>query len=307
MTHEQKLLDADNSIKTHGRSFFWATVFLPRETKSEIQALYRFLRAVDDVVDSQEMSSEEKLSFLKTIEVSMDRENSGHPVIDDFRRFFTGSKLPKEVFMDFLKGMNTDIGTVRLKTDNDLLLYAYRVAGVVGTMMCAVLKVENPRYADHAIQLGIAMQLTNVARDVCEDAQRHRVYLPDERVPHETVLAYYSGGEEKYANAIMRAVRDLLELAESYYERGIAGLVGVPWRARFGILLAARLYRAIGRKIKKVGNASLRTRVFVSGPEKVLHVAMTVVEFVLLFVVKKKPNHPRKLKSARTLASWIIE
>ena len=177
-------------------------------------------------------------------------------------------RIDPSIPLDLITGVESDLGEVRLATMAELEQYCYRVAGTVGLMMTAALDVTTPEALPHAVDLGIAMQLTNICRDVREDALQGRRYLPAALVgpldPAELVAP--TGATRATA---VGAVHTLLHLADRYYASGEAGLKYLPRGARFGILVAARLYRQIGHVLRRRDADCWSSRAYVGGPGKV--------------------------------------
>ena len=241
------------ALAFHARSFRWASAFLNRSQRRRVAALYAFCRAVDDLADG-EWSTPEARRDLERLQSALAAEPSGRAFWPEGYLWFRGLCLECgidfRVVQELLAGMTSDVGSVRLQTDRDLVRYCYRAAGTVGVMMCAVLGVRDARAWRHAVDLGIAMQMTNICRDVREDAAASRVYLPADR------LAAYGATPEQLvegevdSEAVSVVVNDVLTLAERYYQSGDAGMRYLPPRARWAVLVASRLYRAIGRRLR---------------------------------------------------------
>jgi 15-cis-phytoene synthase len=302
----------DNSLKTNAKSFFWGTLFMPRGMVRQIETLYVFLREVDDIVDDASKTAEERSLGLDSIREEIRDAKSRRPHIQAFLDLMKSQQIESEILTEFLEGMETDIQGVRFKEDADLFLYGYRVAGVVGQMMFRLLQVRERELEKNAVHLGIAMQLTNICRDVQEDALRGRLYLPLSRLPDAdgpvTQLV-----KQGFPNPnVFSTVQDLIRISEEYYVRGMAGISGIPWRARFGILLAARLYRAIGRKILRRGPSALRSRTMVSRIEKVFHLFIALGQFLFVFG-KQSPDMGRQVPSSDPLTGaprpqiWLLD
>ncbi|MGB8328571.1 MAG: phytoene/squalene synthase family protein [Polyangiales bacterium] len=236
------------------RSFRWASAFLSRSQRRRVAALYAFCRAVDDLADS-EWTTPDAQRDLDNILVALDAEPGGRLFWPShylwFRELCLECSIDFGVVRELIMGMSSDLGVVELRSDRELVRYCYRAAGTVGLMMCSVLGVRDPRAWRHAIDLGIAMQLTNIARDVLEDAQAGRVYLPADRLraygvaPEELVRGHAD------PHAVRLVVDDVLTMAEGYYRSGDAGARFLPSRARWSILVASRLYRGIGRRLRR--------------------------------------------------------
>ena len=155
-----------------------------------------------------------------------------------------------------------DLSLVRIKTEAQLIEYCYQVAGTVGLMMCKILRVERHEAFFHAVDLGIAMQLTNICRDVREDAQLDRVYLPESMIgimkPENVLIA---GGSDR--TSLIHTVTILLNKADEYYASAYAGLCHLPFRSRVSILIAAKLYQQIGTEIQREHFKGLRVKAYV--------------------------------------------
>jgi phytoene synthase len=185
--------------------------------------------------------------------------------------------VPLDAALELVEGCTMDLGRVRVPDEERLLRYAYLVAGTVGRMMTSVLGSRSESAIPHAISLGIGMQLTNIARDVAEDAANDRVYLP------ATWLAELGIDQERVARGtadrtkLVLVVRRLVALAERYYRHGEAGLAYLPWRTRIGIGVASRVYRAIGHTVARRGEPALTERTVLSPLARLRHAVGGIV------------------------------
>jgi phytoene synthase len=231
-------IDPDAVITAHSRSFSTASRFLPKSIRGDVVKLYAWCRACDDAVDQAE-SFDEALAQWQILRDDVDRITRGevveHLASGLLQGLMQDCGVTRDHAIDLLTGMQIDLqldrGETAIRTEADLLRYCYHAAGVVGLMMCRVMGVQDRRAASHAKSLGIAMQLTNIARDVCEDAERGRCYLPG------------GGGPENIAKT--------LDLADQHYRHAAAGMVYLPRRCRIAILIASALYREIGQEIRR--------------------------------------------------------
>ena len=236
------------------RSFRWASAVLSRAQRRRVAALYAFCRAVDDLADADFVSSEDQAelgALLTALAAEPEGAELWPPSYLWFRELCLECGIDFGVVRELLLGMISDLDVVRVKNDRELVRYCYRAAGTVGLMMCAVLGVRDPRAWRHAIDLGIAMQLTNISRDVLEDAEACRVYLPAERLAEYGVAPEDLVDGTADAQAVSMVVDDVLRMAEQYYESGDDGMRYLPARARWAILVASRLYRGIGRRLRR--------------------------------------------------------
>jgi len=234
-------------IRRHSKSFALAARLLPRAARDRAEALYAWCRAADDRIDhaADRAAAEVALADLRTEVADV---YAGRPVAtaaaDALRRAAAACGIPREYPLELLAGFEMDVLDTRYATAAELLLYCHRVAGVVGLMMCHALGVTDDEGRPHAGHLGIAMQLTNIARDVDEDWGRGRLYLPA-----EWLRGVPAPGEKLSGAVAAPAVRCCLELADRYYASGEAGLRYLSPRCRPAIRTAARVYRAIGGEV----------------------------------------------------------
>jgi phytoene synthase len=194
-------------------------------------------------------------------------EPQSDPLLQQFQRTTVHRGIPVEYPRALLDGLAMDLGDVRLRSLAELLLYAYRVAGVVGLMMCHVLGVKSQRAYRHAAHLGMAMQLTNVCRDVLEDWQRRRLYVP------ASMLEACGGSSpcadfarplpEDARQPLARATFELVALSRDYYRSGREGLTALPPRTAFAIRTAGLVYAAIGDELARRDYDTLAGRVAV--------------------------------------------
>ena len=252
----------------HGKSFRFAGRFLDKQQLEDCARLYRFCRFVDDLVDevSDADAAQIELDFLKR---DLELGHSSEPVVEDFIDLASQCQMQSEVILELIRGIESDLQPVLVSTDADLLRYCYRVAGTVGLLMCDVLGVRDPKAKAHAIDLGIGMQLTNIARDVQEDAGMGRRYVPGQWLGDIAPQAL-SNPSTRESELLVESAQRLLSLAELYYESGKAGLRFLPPRARQGIKVAASVYREIGLVVAARGFDVSAGRAYVGLPRKLL-------------------------------------
>lgn len=260
-------------LATHARSFRWAAAFLPAERRDDAAVLYAFCRAADDAVDEAPDPTGAEAA-LATLADGL--RAGGPPVARALREVAARRGMSLRAARQLVDGLAGDLEPVVVADDVALLRYCYHAAGTVGVMMSPLLGVTDPRALAHAVDLGIAMQLTNICRDVAEDAARGRVYLPRTRLEAagtspEDLLA---GRADPQRVAVV--VRDLLALADAYYQSADQGMRFIPARARLAILVASRIYRAIGWRLRRRGGDALAGRTVVPASEKVLWVVVAL-------------------------------
>ena len=263
-----------NSLKKHGKSFYWASFFLPKRNKDAATKLYSICRFFDDLADD---NSEDQTKIL-TGEFKKICDDLSHPI----NEFFTSHNLPIKILGDLVDGLVKDQTDVRIKNEKELIQYAYQVAGTVGLMMSPLIMVNNNKANKHAIDLGIAMQLTNIARDIYEDALMNRIYLPQDWISNTDISELTDISSNKDLIQIKSAIKRLILLSETYYKNGFAGMRYIPLKTRLAIFFAAKIYRAIGQKIKKNRYEYSYKRIYVSTIEKLFISFISIPEFVFL-------------------------
>jgi len=194
---------------------------------------------------------------------------SSHPVISDAIRLFHESHIDINIPISLIQGVMSDLSLVRMKDEAALMIYCYQVAGTVGLMMSKVLDIKDQRAYAHAIDLGMAMQITNICRDVAEDAQMNRIYLPATLIGDIAPSALIQP-DAPTQDKIRAALIKLLTTANYYYQSGYDGLCFLPIRARLGIAIASGLYRQIGTNLASRHYACWSFRSVVSKKLKLL-------------------------------------
>ena len=255
--HPNEKMTPYQSLAVNGRSFYWASLFLAPGARNRAAQLYAFCRVLDDLADGDISDGEVRLSRLQRA------LNSGHKGSDvppsEWQPFLQETAFSKPVLSALVDGLVRDAGgSACLDCERDLLRYAYRVAGTVGLLMCDVLDCHAPEAKDYAVDLGIAMQLTNIARDVLEDARMGRRYIPGEWVSDlspEAICAAAASAHSLNHQRVTAAVARLLALADKYYQSGAQGYRYLPARARVSIAVAARVYREIGVQLAGAGHS----------------------------------------------------
>ncbi|MEO1368230.1 MAG: phytoene/squalene synthase family protein, partial [Acidobacteriota bacterium] len=249
----------------------FAARLLPSATREQVATLYRFCRVVDDLADDLGDPTLSR-AWLDRVYRDLDRGRSELPPIADFLELAERREIPRELALELVRGLRSDLGRVRCDSVDELVRYCYQVASTVGVMMCKVLGASSSQAPLYAVDLGIAMQLTNIARDVAEDLEEDRIYLPGSWVDAETVRRGV-GGDGPAAATVFATVERLLDLAHDYYRSADAGIALLPSGARWSILTAGRSYEAIGHRIRGLGPGYWRGRVYTGTGRKVLESA----------------------------------
>jgi phytoene synthase len=269
-------------IAHHSKSFALASKLLPARSRDEAAVLYAWCRRVDDAIDSNVVDDTGALLARLTGELDAAYDGTTQDsLLAAFGHVARAREIPHAYPAELLAGMAMDLADTRYATVDDVIAYAYRVAGVVGLMMTHVLGLDDDDAVVPAAHLGIAMQLTNICRDVAEDWQRGRLYIPDEILAAHGCrdLAQQLGfALPPHAQpALAHAVRDLLALADRYYRSADRGLIALPARAAFAIRSARDVYAAIGTQIARADHDVTAGRAVVSHGKKLGHVALAAL------------------------------
>ena len=256
-----------NLLKKHAKSFYWASFFLSSNTLDKCSSLYNFCRTLDDIVDDDNNLEIKKEIFSK-FKRDFENKNLNNQIIKDIWSVIDNENISKQIIIDLFDGVETDLKEkVVINSKKDLLVYSYRVAGTVGLMMSKILKVKNKEALKGAIDLGIAMQFTNIARDVCEDKARNRQY-----VDHDFL-----------------AIREIIDDSQLFYENSFKSISDIPIRSRFSVIVARRIYRKIGDYIlkqKNIDNYNKAGKIYVPMVEKIIQTFLSIFDFIKLLFIK---------------------
>lgn len=251
--------DPQSLFKKKSRSFSLAARLLSADTRRDIALLYQFCRTVDDLADSSFEGQAPALQAMAKA-VSLETTECVHPVAADFLKLAQRRKLPLDAAHELVIASEADCGPRCIQTEVELIRFAYGVAGTVGLLMQPLLGADDSRAKPFAIDLGIGLQLTNIARDVAEDAGRERFYLPADWVQPETIRRALREGEPEAVGQVDTAVENVLHLADRYYTSALAGHWFLPARNRRALFFALSFYRAIGQKMRRHGSAAWQKR-----------------------------------------------
>ena len=258
-------------LSVYAKSFNWAGFFLPKETLKKCSALYDFCRIADNIADDDEKveNKEKKFDQFKN---NFNQKKFDDPIIKNMWDLIEEFNISLKIVQDLFIGIKSDIKEkVQFNSKKDLLIYSYRVAGTVGLMMAKILKVNNKSSLKSAIDLGIAMQLTNISRDVIEDSKNNRFYIKNN----------------------FNEISSTIYLANTFYENSFYSIKDIPISFRFSILVARRVYRKIGIKIlnkKNLENYENSGKIYVSNIEKVLETFLSIFDLIKLSFSYKKDD-----------------
>ena len=257
-----------NYLSVYAKSFNWAGFFLPKETYKKCSALYDFCRVADNIADDEGEIEIKKVKFKK-FENDFNQKNFDDPVIKNMWSLIVEFNISLKIIHDLFDGIRSDIKeSVKLDSRKDLLVYSYRVAGTVGLMMAKILKVTKKKSLKSAIDLGVAMQLTNISRDVTEDSKNNRSYINDN----------------------FAEISSTIKLADTFYKNSFLSIKDIPMSFRFSILVARRVYRKIGHKIlnkHNLENYRNSGKIYVSSIEKILETFLSIFDLIKLSLTNK--------------------
>ena len=301
--HQQKLLKELLKLKTkkdllrkNSKSFYFASIFLSKKTFNNCTILYSFCRQIDDIADKKYQDKKKQLESILKYLIDIDSPDSK---LDENIKFLINSKIiEKKCLIEIVKGVLLDTKKrIHLPNETALINYSYFVAGTVGIMMAKLLSNTLIYGYRYAVDLGIAMQLTNIMRDVIEDAKIGRVYFPKSwiNVTPKSILNRTIETE----NLLNKTSKKIYDLSEIYYNSAFKGIAFLPFKSRFAILLALYIYRKIGKKIIKNNYSNLIKRETVYTYEKVFCLIKVIMIFIFNINVHIKKYEHEKFLHAR--------
>tara|TARA_B100001121_G_scaffold71539_1_gene63351 strand:+ start:84 stop:935 length:852 start_codon:yes stop_codon:yes gene_type:complete len=261
-----------NYLAIYAKSFNWAGFFLPKKTYEKCSALYDFCREADNIADDESKIELKKDNFIKFRENFINKTYDD-PIIKNIWDLINEFNISTEILEDLFEGINSDIKeSVKINSKKELLIYSYRVAGTVGLMMAKILNVTKKQSLKSAIDLGIAMQLTNISRDVMEDKKNNRIYINDS----------------------FEDIESTIKLSEKFYKNSFNSIKEIPLSCRFSILVARRVYRKIGYKIlkkKNIENYKKSGKIYVSNIEKIIETFLSFFDLIRLSLISKNDDN----------------
>jgi len=264
------LQSCEQLMKDGSKSFFSASRILPTKIRDSAIALYAFCRLLDDMVDDQHASE----NVIEQIEYRLDRIYSQDPVDIPADRALAQVVerylIPRSLLEALIEGFKWDRSGRQYQTIEELCDYAARVASTVGVMMTLIMGVRDRAVLERACELGLAMQLTNIARDIGEDARNQRLYLPRSWLEEEGINPDEWLANPQFSEAILRVNQKLIQYADNLYQRAAHGFSGLPRNCRSAIAAASLIYSEIGRQIERQGMDSVTQRAVVSKKRKIL-------------------------------------
>ena len=263
------MVNNQSLISKHAKSFNWAGFFLSKETFSKCSVLYDFCRSIDDIVDGDETLSIRQKKFVE-FKSNFTNKNSSNSIIKNIHVLLESENISKKIVEDLFDGIESDLKpTVVISNTKNLLIYSYRVAGTVGLMMAKILKVKDVYALKGAIDLGIAMQLINIARDVIEDKKKNRSYIKHN----------------------LNSIKEVIEIADTFYKSSFIAIKYIPVVSRFAIIVARRLYKKIGDNVLKIDNIEKYNnagKTYVSNVDKIFETLLSFYDFIKLFFTSSR-------------------
>jgi len=254
-------------LSIHAKSFNWAGFFLPKKTFLNCSALYDFCRTVDNIADNDDELDVKKNNLLD-FKNNFNNKDYNNIIIKNMWSLIDRFDISTKIINDLFDGVESDLKEkVQLNSKKDLFIYSYRVAGTVGLMMAKILNVQEQNALKSAIDLGIAMQLTNISRDVAEDSKKNRIYI----------------------SANFESIKETLKIADLFYESSFSSIKEIPFSFRFSILVARRVYRQIGKNILKkenIENYNNSEKIYVTSIDKIIQTFLSIYDLITLSLVK---------------------
>ena len=266
-------MNSKNYLSIYAKSFNWSGFFLPKKIYRKCSILYDFCRTIDNIAD-QNVDLEIRKKELEEFKKKFEQKNKNDSVIKNMWDLMDEKNISKKIVDDLFDGVCSDLKKeVKIKSEKELLIYSYRVAGTVGLMMAKIFGVQKKESLQRAIDLGIAMQLTNIARDVIEDEKKNRTYLIKE------------------SNNTFLDIKNTILKADTFYNSSFEGIRDIPLNCRFSIIVARRVYRHIGKKIlekKDLFNYQKAGKIYVSNFGKIIQTILSLLDLIKLFFIRSK-------------------
>jgi len=263
-------------IAKHSKSFFWASFFLPKDIFTKCSAVYDFCRTIDDIADSNKNLNIKKKNFI-TFKKKFFQHKNSIKVIDRFKVLLQKENISEHIIQDLFDGIQTDLKTkVIIKNQKKLYIYSYQVAGTVGLIIAKILGIKNKEDFQGAVKLGVAMQFTNIARDVVEDAKNNRFYINDN----------------------FKRLKQIIQMADKLYDESMSSIVNISPRYRLAILVARRVYRQIGYEILKKKDMKtylISGKIYIKNYQKLFQTILATLDFIKSIFFKTKNINKNKV------------
>lgn len=293
---------SEESIAKGSQSFAAAARLFDRETRDDAVMLYAWCRHCDDVIDGQVAGHGQTQDFREGQRERLDElrrktaaalagNASDDYIFEALRRVVSRHDIPHRHPQELLTGFEMDVEQREYRTVSETLEYCYHVAGVVGVMMAMIMGVRDQKVLDRACDLGLAFQLTNIARDIIDDARAGRIYVPAELLTKHGVGSISPDDRAQWPR-LHAAALDLLMMADAYYGSAYQGIAALPPRAAWAIAAARRVYAAIGQKLRREGPSAWEQRISTSRNEKLLLLGAGLGDVAATrFLRQQRPRH----------------
>lgn len=271
-----------NLLKKYAKSFYWASLFLSSEVYNKSLIIYNYCRTLDDIADlnpkffndlykneqMEQYAGKNSKEILRIYKTYWRTKNDHELTTKAMYKLFEQEKISRKIVEDLFDGLESDCQEkVEMSSKKDLLIYCYRVAGTVGLMMSKILKVYDRNSLKGAVDLGIAMQLTNIARDVVEDKKMGRQYI----------------------NHDFESIIKTIKMADIFYNSSFHAIKSIPLKYRFSIIVARRIYREIGYKIlrrKNIESYNNSGKIYVSTFEKIIQTFLSIADLIKITITR---------------------
>ena len=264
-------MEKKSFLSIYAKSFNWAGFFLPKKIYLKCSNLYDFCRTVDNIADDKGTIDIKKNNFLN-FKNKFNNQEYSDPIIKNMWSLIKEYEISTKIVNDLFDGVETDLkNKVQINSKKELFIYSYRVAGTVGLMMAKILNVKDKNSLKSAIDLGIAMQLTNISRDVVEDSKNNRFYISHN----------------------FETIKETLKTADLFYESCFPSINKIPISFRFSILVARRVYRKIGQNIlnkKSIENYNSSGKIYVANTVKIIQTLLSFFDLARLSLIKDKDH-----------------
>ncbi len=272
------------SLKKRAKTFYFASLFFSKAKQFDIKKLYLFCRFIDDLGDSSLKNNKASIIKLNKIKKELKDFKSADPVVSGFIYLMKKYNISHSIPNDLINGVLSDFKKVDIKNYNQLYHYSYKVAGTVGLMMCKIMDVQKESSLLHGVQLGIAMQLTNIARDIKEDLLKDRIYFPKEIRKNVKKNFIHLTENKKLQVRFSEDLESFLSTADQIYSLAWRGIIGLPIKYKIPIAIASYLYQSIGIKIRENKYDIWSKRIYLTHIEKIIK---TIKILIKLFFYKR--------------------
>ena len=290
-----KLKKTSFSLKKRAKTFYFASLFFSTEKRNDIKVLYLFCRFIDDLGDNTKLSKKVSKIKLKKIKKELLTKKTKNKIIHNFINLMSKYNIDNKIPNDLIDGVLSDLSKVNIKDYNQLFYYSYKVAGTVGLMMCDVMGVKQNSLKSNAIYLGIAMQLTNISRDIKEDLLRDRIYIPKEIRIHVNNNFNDIPFCETLQKEFAKDLKKLIDTSDVIYDLAWEGIIKLPFKYRLPIAIASYLYQSIGTKIRNRNYNIWKKRIYLTKIDKVIKTFRVFMKLIYNDRVSKDLNTKGKL------------